>query len=115
MQVMLDEANATWAVETVRTMLEEEADLTGVQVLERLEEIAGANSRAARDHEAANAPERSTCRYCGFPVQTLGSTGRWRHTDGLRAGCRAASFDRFGTWDDALDRKWKAVPVKNSS
>lgn len=47
MQVMLDEANATWAVKTVRTMLEEEADLTGVQVLERLEKIAGANSRAA--------------------------------------------------------------------
>ncbi|MFC9087017.1 hypothetical protein [Nocardiopsis dassonvillei] len=115
MQVFLDEANSAWAVKTVQAILGEEPDLTGAQVLARLKEIAVSKSQAARDHETANAPKRSTCRRCGFPVQTLSPTGPWRHEDGLRAGCRAASFDRLGTWDDTLDRSWKATPTGSPS
>lgn len=61
--------------------------------------------------------ERATCRNCGQLVsrRTSGTFRRWLHGDlGLelygRAGCRAASFDRLGEWDDSLPTGWMAEP-----
>jgi hypothetical protein len=65
----------------------------------------------------------ATCRWCGHPVgQTLKSGQRWAHVarDGCAGisgsiGCRAASFDRLDwKWDDSLDRRWTAAPVRGS-
>jgi hypothetical protein len=47
--------------------------------------------------------EQAACRHCGYPVYNIGE--RWQHEGSSgNVGCRAASFDRLGTWDDTLDR-----------
>ena len=57
--------------------------------------------------------DRATCRHCGHPVYSIGE--RWQHEGPSgNVGCRAASFDRLGTWDDTLDRGWKATPAQTS-
>jgi len=55
----------------------------------------------------------TACRYCGHAIARIGDAP-WRHSAAapMSRGCRAASFDRDGTWDDALDRVWKATPPK---
>lgn len=62
--------------------------------------------------------EVSKCERCGFViVRTVAS--KWMHEThapdsqlGLTwaAGCRSASFDRLGTWDDSIPRHWTAKP-----
>lgn len=54
------------------------------------------------------------CRNCHHVIVNFdgehGFTSKpWSHAEGSRS-CRSASFDRDGTWDEALDRKWQAVP-----
>jgi hypothetical protein len=63
--------------------------------------------------------EYATCRNCGHPVsrRASGNFRRWLHGDLAlelygRAGCRAASFDRLGEWDDSLHRGWVAEPAR---
>ncbi|MFI7101284.1 HNH endonuclease [Streptomyces sp. NPDC050161] len=55
----------------------------------------------------------TVCRYCGHAIARIGAAP-WRHIAAapMSRGCRAASFDRDGTWDDSLDRAWKASPPK---
>jgi hypothetical protein len=57
--------------------------------------------------------ERAVCRHCATEI-TLADDGTWYHgrlpSWGSR-GCRSYSFDRLGTWDENLDRKWKAAPA----
>lgn len=55
----------------------------------------------------------ATCRHCGEAIARIGDAP-WRHSAAapMSRGCRAASFDRDGTWDDSLDRAWKASPPK---
>ncbi|MBJ7903992.1 HNH endonuclease [Streptomyces sp. DSM 110735] len=55
----------------------------------------------------------AVCRYCGHAIARIGDAS-WRHSAAapMSRGCRAASFDRDGTWDDSLDRAWKATPPK---
>lgn len=67
------------------------------------------------------------CRNCGQPI--FDSYGKWIHFDteghivmevgsisiqsdyGM-SGCRSASFRPGHGWDDSLNRKWVAKPVK---
>lgn len=53
------------------------------------------------------------CRHCGHAIARIGDAP-WRHSAAapMSRGCRAASFDRYGTWDDSLDRAWKASPTQ---
>ncbi|MFF0427126.1 HNH endonuclease [Streptomyces sp. NPDC004520] len=55
----------------------------------------------------------AVCRHCGHEIARIGDAA-WRHSaaEPMSRGCRAASFDRDGTWDDSLDRAWKASPPK---
>ncbi|MFQ6143631.1 HNH endonuclease [Streptomyces seoulensis] len=55
----------------------------------------------------------TVCRHCGHAIARIGDAS-WRHSDAapMSRGCRAASFDRDGTWDNSLDRTWKASPPK---
>lgn len=76
---------------------------------------------ASRRRQAAEAQvegaeariERGVCRYCEVEI-VRGNDGAWYHGDiptwGSR-GCRSHSFQRFGTWDNGLDRKWTAFPA----
>lgn len=63
--------------------------------------------------EAEARIERAVCRHCGVEI-VRGNDGSWYHgripSWGSR-GCRSHSFDRLGTWDDTLDRKWTATPA----
>ncbi|MET9417732.1 hypothetical protein ABZY03_26795 [Streptomyces klenkii] len=56
---------------------------------------------------------QTACRHCGQVIARIGDAP-WRHIAAapMSRGCRAASFDRDGTWDDSLDRAWKASPPK---
>jgi hypothetical protein len=55
----------------------------------------------------------AACRHCGNAIARIGDAA-WRHSAAapMSRGCRAASFDRDGTWDDSLDRAWKASPPR---
>jgi hypothetical protein len=57
--------------------------------------------------------ERAACQHCGVQI-VRGSDGAWFHgrmpSWGSR-GCRSHSYDRLGTWDDTLDRRWTATPT----
>jgi hypothetical protein len=62
------------------------------------------------------------CRHCAHRITRLEDGGVWMHCDvrgyalafwGGR-GCRAASFDRDGDWNDALPRGKYAAPAKGS-
>src|ERR1700740_3257093 len=57
--------------------------------------------------------ERGVCQRCGVEI-VLGNDSAWYHGHspswGSR-GCRAYSFNRLGTWDDTLDRRWTATPT----
>jgi hypothetical protein len=57
--------------------------------------------------------ERALCQHCEVDI-VRGSDGTWYHgrspSWGSR-GCRAYSFNRRGTWDDTLDRRWTATPA----
>lgn len=75
--------------------------------------------------------ERATCRNCGQTLERVGPDDElltslgypegtaWRHQarppyEGIHVGsrgCRAASYDRSGDWDDTLLRSWKARPA----
>ncbi|MGV9322223.1 HNH endonuclease [Streptomyces sp. NPDC003660] len=84
------------AEEVLRGLKEEVADRTAV--FERLDdELTG----------------HSVCRHCGHAIARIGNAS-WRHSAAapMSRGCRAASFDRNGTWDNSLDRAWKASPPK---
>jgi hypothetical protein len=60
------------------------------------------------------------CRRCGYLlICTEMPGGRWSawfhwEEDAAVRGCRSASFERLGTWDDSLDRKWYAAPERGT-
>ena len=66
---------------------------------------------------ARNMYDTGVCRNCHQPIHSPRG-GSWRHTaqpgwhdpDAESVGCRAASFDRLGHWDNSLDQRWKARP-----
>jgi len=63
--------------------------------------------------EAEARIERAVCRHCEVEI-VHGTDGAWYHgrtpSWGSR-GCRSYSFNRLGTWDDTLDRRWTATPT----
>jgi len=63
--------------------------------------------------EAEARIERAVCQHCGVEI-VRGKDAAWYHgripSWGSR-GCRSHSFDRLGTWDDTLDRRWMATPT----
>lgn len=63
--------------------------------------------------EAEARIERAVCQHCGVEI-VRGNDAAWYHgripSWGSR-GCRSYSFDRVGTWDDTLDRRWMATPT----
>ncbi|MEU9196484.1 HNH endonuclease [Streptomyces hundungensis] len=93
---LIDSTDVASAEDVLRGVREEVADRTAQ--LERLTtELMG----------------QATCRHCGHSIARIGDAA-WRHSSAapMSRGCRAASFDRDGTWDDSLDRTWKAIPPK---
>jgi hypothetical protein len=89
-----------------------DADLSGREVLRRLDELV-VEASAEAERVASELVEESVCRHCGHSIMRVGDSA-WRHDAAppMSRGCRAASFDRDGTWDDSLDRAWKATPLK---
>lgn len=53
--------------------------------------------------------ERGSCAHCGHGVHRMTEEALWTHDQGSSRGCRAASFDRDGMWDDTIDKKWSAT------
>jgi len=78
-------------------------------------QYAATKSKAAEVQlkEAEARIERAACQHCGVEI-VRGNDGAWYHgrspSWGSR-GCRAYSFNRLGTWDDTLDRRWTATPA----
>ncbi|MFF7025810.1 HNH endonuclease [Streptomyces klenkii] len=72
-----------------------------------------ADRTAQFDRLADELMRQTACRHCGHAIARIGDAP-WRHIAAapMSRGCRAASFDRDGTWDDSLDRAWKASPPK---
>jgi hypothetical protein len=58
----------------------------------------------------------SPCVHCGRPAVYLGDEEGVRHLgpngEVVNKGCRAASFEYAGTWDNTLDRKWNATQTE---
>ena len=55
------------------------------------------------------------CARCGRPIfEAL--PGQWYHYpagDGMvNVGCRAASYQPDVGWNESLDRRWRATPIK---
>ncbi|MGW8969641.1 hypothetical protein [Streptomyces platensis] len=96
----------------VRQILADNTDLSGNEVLCHLDELVAEASAEAK-RVATELVEESACRHCGHSIMRVGDS-TWRHDAAMpmSRGCRAASFDRDGTWDDSLDRAWKATPPK---
>lgn len=94
---LIDSAGVSTAEEVLRGIKEEVADRT-----------------AQFDRLADELMEYAPCRYCGHGIARIGDEP-WRHSAEapMSRGCRAASFDRDGTWDDSLDRAWNASPPRN--
>ncbi|MFC9153816.1 HNH endonuclease [Streptomyces bauhiniae] len=93
---IVSSAGISSAEDVLRGLKEEVADRTAT--FERLsDELTG----------------HAICRHCGHAIARIG-TASWRHIAAapMSRGCRAASFDRDGTWDNSLDRAWKASPPK---
>ena len=71
------------------------------------------SKREAVGVRLAEAEAQTMCRHCGVEI-TQGSDEAWYHgripSWGSR-GCRSYSYDRLGSWDDTLDRQWKATPA----
>lgn len=93
---LIGSAGASCVEEVLRGMREEAADRT-----------------AQFDRLADELMEHATCQHCGNAIARI-ADAPWRHSAAapMSRGCRAASFDRDGTWDDSLDRAWKASPPR---
>lgn len=96
----------------VRQILADEANLSGHEVLRHLDELV-VEASAEAERVANELVKEAVCRHCGHSIMRVGDSA-WRHDAAppMSRGCRAASFDRDGTWDDSLDRAWKATPPK---
>lgn len=88
-------------IEFAEDTLRKRPDMSGAELLDELRAMRLIFDRGV---------ERAMCRHCGHPIYNLGS--RWQHEgESGNVGCRAASYDRLGTWDEALDQGWKASPA----
>ncbi|WP_406640087.1 hypothetical protein [Amycolatopsis sp. WGS_07] len=100
------------AVDLVHDMLAIEPELSGQEVLVKLRALADKRRREV-DSVQADAVVRVDCANCKHPIWRLGDS-RWEHVTGS-VGCRAASFDRDGDWDDRFSKSLKATPPSSRS
>ncbi|MFH8407415.1 HNH endonuclease [Streptomyces sp. NPDC018019] len=100
------------AVALVRDVIGSSGISSAEEVLRGIREEV-ADRTAQFERLAAELMTHTDCRHCGHAIARIGD-GPWRHIAAapMSRGCRAASFDRDGTWDDSLDRAWKASPPK---
>jgi hypothetical protein len=99
------------AVEVIDEVLEGDPTATVADIRQYAFTRQSMAERLLEEEEAR--VERAACRHCGIEI-VKGNDGAWYHgrtpSWGSR-GCRSYSFDRLGSWDDALDRSWKASPA----
>jgi hypothetical protein len=98
-----------YAIDLVGELLGEQPTATAGQARDRLR-AALAGLPTSEDLR----PDEYECLTCQKAVAQQ-ADGRWAHRVGGKwsnIGCRAASFDRLGTWDDDLDRGAKAKPSR---
>lgn len=103
---------ATAAAALVRNLIGSTGVSSAAEVLLGIqEEVADRTAHVVR--LADDLMGHATCRHCGHAIARIGDAP-WRHSAAapMSRGCRAASFDRDGAWDDSLDRAWKASPPK---
>ena len=98
------------AVEVIDEAVARNPAATVADVRQYASERQSAAERLLEQQEAQI--ERAACRHCGVEI-VKGNDGEWYHgrvpSWGSR-GCRSFSFDRLGTWDEALSRNWQASP-----
>lgn len=104
---------ATEAAALVRDIIRATGVSSAEEVLRGVKEEM-ADRTAQFDRLADELMRHAVCRYCDHAIASIGDAS-WRHIAAapMSRGCRAASFDRDGTWDDSLDRAWKASPPKS--
>jgi hypothetical protein len=106
--------SAIRAADLVREIVASEAVSSAEDVLRCLtEEVANRSAQLSRLSDELM--EYAACRHCGRQIVRVGDAA-WRHNSGvsMSRGCRAAGFDRDGSWDDSLDRSWKASPPRRA-
>ncbi|MDA3642613.1 HNH endonuclease [Saccharopolyspora indica] len=101
---------ATEAAVLVRDIISSAGVSSAEEVLRGVEEEV-ADRTAQFERLADELMGHAVCRHCGHAIARIEGSP-WRHSAAapMSRGCRAASFDRDGTWDDSLDRAWKASP-----
>ncbi|MFF9525669.1 HNH endonuclease [Streptomyces achromogenes] len=101
------------AAALVRDLIDSAGVATAEEVLRGIREEA-ADRTAQLDRLTGELMSHAECRYCGHAIARIGDAP-WLHIAAapMSRGCRAASYDRDGTWDNSLDRAWKAAPPKS--
>lgn len=100
-------------VRAVRSMVEASPEISGREVLTRLEDLAKETQERANEAIVASEPDRDECVKCGQPIQTdFRDRERWVHTSDGSRGCRAATFNDEDGWNDDIPRSWTATPRK---
>lgn len=103
---------ATEAAALVRDLIASAGVSSAEEVLRGVREEV-AHRTAQFERLADESMGHAVCRHCGHAIARIGNAA-WRHSAAapMSRGCRAASFDRDGTWDNSLGRAWKASPPK---
>ncbi|MCD0453364.1 hypothetical protein LO762_29905 [Actinocorallia sp. API 0066] len=101
-------------VRVVREMVDLDPEISGRDVLVRLEALADEAVEQTEAALLASEPDHAECAKCGKPIETTaGDRERWVHSDSDRSrGCRAATFTENEGWNDEIPRTWKAQPKK---
>ncbi|MFD8786649.1 hypothetical protein [Kitasatospora sp. NPDC059599] len=97
----------------VRGMVELSPEISGRDVLARLEVLVKEVEERANKAIVASEPARDECRKCGRPSETdSGDRERWVHSSDRSRGCRAATFTEEDGWNDEIPRSWVATPQR---
>ena len=107
-------------VKAIKDMITGAPQITAEEVLANFEETA-VSARATADRLTQDLVETTSCA-CGHDIVRVGAQGRWVHkvpgwkpgeSSYGRVGCRAASFERDGTWDNSIPGHSNAGPMRN--
>lgn len=100
-------------VRAVHSMVEADPEVSGREVLARLEVLAKETRDRVDEAIVASEPDRDECAKCGQPIRTdYRDRERWVHASDGSRGCRAATFNQGDGWDDDIPRSWMATPRK---
>ncbi|MFE2867250.1 hypothetical protein [Embleya sp. NPDC059259] len=109
-------AEAHKLVHAVRGMVDLNPEISGREVLVRLEVLAKQTQERADEAIVASEPDRDECTKCQQPIETDSrDRERWVHSSDRSRGCRAATFTVESGWDDEIPRSWAATPRKHRS